>query len=92
MTSATVMPDRRLIAILPLLPAARKPFCSFGHVWVVLALWVPLPMSTGWSLGNYSDRGNLDQLLGQREFDSAEDRTRRTVLPEVLGMQTAPDH
>jgi DDE superfamily endonuclease len=29
----------------PLLSTARKPFCSFGHVWVVLALWVPLPMS-----------------------------------------------
>jgi DDE superfamily endonuclease len=28
----------------PLLSSARKPFCSFGHVWVVLALWVPLPM------------------------------------------------
>ena len=28
----------------PLLSTARKPFCSFGHVWVVLALWVPLPM------------------------------------------------
>jgi hypothetical protein len=28
----------------PLLSAVRKPFCSFGHVWVVLALWVPLPM------------------------------------------------
>jgi hypothetical protein len=28
----------------PLLSAARKPFCSFGHVWVTLALWVPLPM------------------------------------------------
>ncbi|MCC7370876.1 MAG: transposase, partial [Chloroflexi bacterium] len=27
----------------PLLSSARKPFCSFGHVWVVLALWVPLP-------------------------------------------------
>jgi DDE superfamily endonuclease len=30
----------------PLLSTARKPFCSFGHVWVVLALWVPLPMGT----------------------------------------------
>lgn len=29
----------------PLLSSARKPLCSFGHVWVVLALWVPLPMS-----------------------------------------------
>lgn len=28
----------------PLLSSTRKPFCSFGHVWVVLALWVPLPM------------------------------------------------
>ena len=30
----------------PLLSSARKPFCSFGHVWVVLALWVPLPMGS----------------------------------------------
>ena len=28
----------------PRLSTARKPFCSFGHVWVVLALWVPLPL------------------------------------------------
>lgn len=28
----------------PLLSTARKPFSSFGHVWVVLAVWVPLPM------------------------------------------------
>lgn len=28
----------------PLRSTARKPFFSFGHVWVVLALWVPLPM------------------------------------------------
>ena len=30
----------------PLLSSARKPFCSFGHVWVVLALWVPLPLGS----------------------------------------------
>jgi hypothetical protein len=36
----------------PLLSSARKPFCSFGHVWVVLAIWVPLPMggSRGFAL------------------------------------------
>lgn len=36
----------------PLLSTARKPFCSFGHVWVVLAVWVPLPMggSRGFAL------------------------------------------
>jgi hypothetical protein len=28
----------------PLLSSVRKPFCSFGHVWVVPALWVPLPL------------------------------------------------
>src|SRR5215207_2490915 len=31
----------------PLLSTVRKPFCSFGHVWVVLALWVPLPTGAG---------------------------------------------
>jgi DDE superfamily endonuclease len=31
----------------PLLSTARKPFFSFGHVWVVLAVWVPLPMGKG---------------------------------------------
>jgi hypothetical protein len=31
----------------PLLSHGRKPFFSFGHVWVVLALWVPLPMGQG---------------------------------------------
>src|SRR5215210_7551488 len=36
----------------PLRSSAHKPFCSFGHVWVVLALWVPLPMggSRGFAL------------------------------------------
>jgi hypothetical protein len=28
----------------PLLSTRRKPFFSVGHVWVVLAVWVPLPM------------------------------------------------
>lgn len=27
----------------PLRSTRRKPFFSFGHVWVVLAVWVPLP-------------------------------------------------
>jgi hypothetical protein len=36
----------------PLLSSVRKPFCSFGHVWVVPALWVSLPMggSRGFAL------------------------------------------
>jgi hypothetical protein len=35
----------------PLLSSARKPFASFGHVWVVLALWVPLPFGSGRGFG-----------------------------------------
>src|ERR687886_672531 len=31
----------------PLLSSARKPFASFGHVWVVLAVWAPLPFGSG---------------------------------------------
>jgi hypothetical protein len=31
----------------PLLSSARKPFASFGHVWVVLAVWLPLPFGNG---------------------------------------------
>jgi DDE superfamily endonuclease len=31
----------------PLLSSARKPFASFGHVWVVLAVWIPLPFGSG---------------------------------------------
>src|SRR5205823_10608810 len=27
----------------PLLSTARRPFSRFGHVWVVLAVWLPLP-------------------------------------------------
>ena len=28
----------------PLLSSGKRPFFSYGHCWVVLALWVPLPM------------------------------------------------
>ncbi len=28
----------------PLLSTRRKPFFSYGHCWVVLSVWVPLPM------------------------------------------------
>jgi len=36
----------------PLLSNAHKPFFSFGHVWVTLAVWVPLPLgeSRGFAL------------------------------------------
>jgi hypothetical protein len=31
----------------PLLSTAHKPFASFGHIWVVLARWLPLPVGSG---------------------------------------------
>jgi hypothetical protein len=31
----------------PLLSTRRRPFFSHGHVWVTLALWVPLPLGDG---------------------------------------------
>ena len=31
----------------PLLSTARKPFFSYGHVWVTLALWLPSPLGEG---------------------------------------------
>lgn len=35
----------------PLLSTRKRPFFSFGHCWVVLSIWVPLPMfGTGFAL------------------------------------------
>jgi DDE superfamily endonuclease len=59
----------------PLLSSARKPFASFGHVWVVLALWVPLPFGSGrgfalpvlFRLYVGSKRGGERQRAGQTQ-------------------------
>ncbi len=59
----------------PLLSSARKPFASFGHVWVVLALWVPLPFGSGrgfalpvlFRLYVGAKRGGERQRTGQRQ-------------------------
>src|SRR5256886_510806 len=58
----------------PLLSSAHKPFASFGHVWVVLALWVPLPFGSGrgfalpvlFRLYSSSKRGGERHRAGQR--------------------------
>ena len=60
----------------PLLSSAHKPFTSFGHVWVVLALWIPLPVSSG--------RGFALPLLfrlfvGSRSGGQADAPSRRTT-------------
>jgi hypothetical protein len=59
----------------PLLSSARKPFASFGHVWVVLALWVPLPFGSGrgfalpvlFRLDVSANRGGERQRTGRRQ-------------------------
>jgi hypothetical protein len=59
----------------PLLSSARKPFASFGHVWVVLALWVPLPFGSGrgfalpvlFRLYVSTKRGGERHRVGQRQ-------------------------
>ncbi|MDQ5827609.1 MAG: transposase [Chloroflexota bacterium] len=80
----------------PLLSSRRKPFFSFGHVWVVLALWVPLPMgehrgfalpilvrlSTGAKRGGRADAPSR-QTTGKRQRVAEQahaERDRRTKL------------
>jgi len=72
----------------PLLSSARKPFASFGHVWVVLALWVPLPFGSGrgfalpvlFRLYVGAKRGGERQRAGQ---------TQRRVGPRLQAARTA---
>lgn len=80
----------------PLLSSGRKPFFSFGHVWVVLALWVPLPMGerrgfalpilvrlyTGSKRGGRADAPSR-QTTGKRQRVAEQapaERDRRTKL------------
>jgi DDE superfamily endonuclease len=72
----------------PLLSSARKPFASFGHVWVVLAVWVPLPFGSGrgfalpvlFRLYVSAKRGGEQHRQGQRQ-------TR--VAPRLQAARTA---
>jgi hypothetical protein len=80
----------------PLLSSGRKPFFSFGQVWVVLALWVPLPMGerrgfalpilvrlyTGSKRGGRADAPSR-QTTGKRQRVAEQahaERDRRTKL------------
>jgi hypothetical protein len=86
----------------PLLSSGRKPFFSFGHVWVVLALWVPLPMgerrgfalpllvrlSTGAKRGGRADAPSR-QTTGKRQRVAEAThaaRDRRTKLELLRAM------
>jgi DDE superfamily endonuclease len=61
----------------PLLsPSAKRPFASFGHVWVILSVWVPLP-------GTQSRGVALPILfrlfVGQRRGGQADSPSRHTA-------------
>lgn len=80
----------------PLLSSGRKPFFSFGHVWVVLAIWVPLPLGEArgfalpvlFRLYSSSKRGgqrdaNAHPRAGKRHgtaVEAAAGRAQRTKL------------
>jgi len=70
----------------PLLSSARKPFCSFGHVWVVLALWVPLPMggSQGFALPLL-----FRLYVGAKRGGQADAPSRRGAGPRVAAARAA---
>ncbi len=65
----------------PLLSTARKPFFSFGHVWVVLALWVPLPMGRGRGPTTGTRRRVADTAHATRDR-----RTKLELLRELVGL------
>lgn len=70
----------------PLRSTAHKPFFSFGHVWVTLALWVPLPMDT--------TRGFALPILfrlyvGSKRGGQADAPSRRTRGPRLRAAQRA---
>lgn len=76
----------------PLLSTVRKAFSRFGHVWVILALWVPLPFGPGggskgiavpllFRLYVGSNRGN--------RADASSGGTRRTSGPRYQRATTA---
>ena len=70
----------------PLLSSPGKGFCSFGHVWVVLAVWLPLPM--------HPERGFALPLAfrlytGRRRGGQADAPSRRTTGQRQRAAQRA---
>lgn len=72
----------------PLLsPSAKRPFASFGHVWVILSVWVPLPgQSRGVALPIL-----FRLFVGQRRGGQADSPSRRTAGRRQQAAQRAAD-
>ncbi len=62
----------------PLLSTVRKVVCSFGHVWVVLALWVPLPFGAGGAAKGVAVPILFRLYVGKRRGNRADARSRAT--------------
>jgi hypothetical protein len=88
----------------PLLSTVRKAFASFGHVWVVLALWVPLPFGPqGQAKGIAvpvlfrlyvgSRRGNRADAAGggRRATSGPRYRRARAAFPPAARRPTKPE-
>ena len=74
----------------PLLsPSARRPFASFGHVWVILSVWVPLP-------GSQSRGVALPVLfrlfVGRRGGGQVDSPSRRTAGARQQAARRAAEH
>jgi hypothetical protein len=75
----------------PLRSTARKPCFSFGHVWVVLARWVPLPMggTRGFALPLLFRLYRSTKRGGQTDAPSRPTRGRRMQAAQVAHTQAA---
>jgi DDE superfamily endonuclease len=75
----------------PLRSTVRKPFFSFGHVWVVLALWVPLPMGPirGFALPVLFRLYRSTKRGGQADAPSRPTRGRRLRTAQAAHAQGA---
>ena len=73
----------------PLLsPSARRPFASFGHVWVILCVWLPLPFT--------QQRGvSLPVLfrlyVGKKRGGQADSPSRRTSGTRLAAARAAAE-
>lgn len=77
----------------PLQSSAHKPFTSFGHVWVVLALWVPLPLNRqrGFALPVLFRLYTGSKRGGQRDAPSRPSTSRRLAAAQRAAALT-PHH
>jgi hypothetical protein len=67
----------------PLLSTGRRPFFSHGHVWVTLALWLPLPLgeARGFSLPVLFRLYSTSKAGGQADAPSRRSKQKRVATP-----------